>query len=69
MEWSWKVFLITLPIAIIISMFSRGAMNAQNVAKHGLSADYRANPGMAIFGSVIGGTVWAAIITVVIGLF
>ena len=69
MEWSWKVFLIALPIAIIVSMFSRGAMNAQNVAKHGPKADYRANPSMAIFGSITGGLVWAAIITVIIGLF
>lgn len=69
MEWSWKVFLIVSPIAIIFSMFSRGAMNAQNVAKHGPEADYRANPGMSIFGSVVGGGVWAAIITLIIGLF
>jgi ABC-type spermidine/putrescine transport system permease subunit I len=69
MEWSWKVFLIALPIAVIFSMFSRGAMNAQNVAKHGPEADYRANLSMAIFGSIIGGSVWAAIITVIIGLF
>ena len=69
MDWSWKVFLITLPIAIIFSMFSRGAMNAQNVAKHGPEADYRANPSMAIFGSITGGAVWAAIITAIIGLF
>ena len=69
MEWSWKVFLIALPIAVIISMFSRGAMNAQNVAKHGPEADYRANPGMAIFGSITGGAIWAAIITAIIGLF
>jgi hypothetical protein len=69
MEWSWKVFLIALPIAVIFSMFSRGAMNAQNVAKHGPEADYRANPGMAIFGSITGGAVWAAIITALVGLF
>ncbi|WBA17017.1 hypothetical protein [Salinivibrio kushneri] len=69
MEWSWKVFLIALPIAVIFSMFSRGAMNAQNVEKHGPEADYRANPGMAIFGSITGGAVWAAIITALIGLF
>ena len=68
MEWSWKVFLIAVPIAIIISMFSRGAMNAQNVVRHGPKADYRANPGMAIFGSIAGGAIWAAIITSIIGL-
>ncbi|WP_217544699.1 hypothetical protein [Vibrio metschnikovii] len=69
MEWSWKIFLIILPVAIIFSMFSRGAMNAQNVAKHGPEADYRANPSMAILGSIVGGIVWASVITVIIGLF
>lgn len=68
MEWSWKIFLITLPIAVVFSMFSRGVMNAKNFAKHGSRADYRTNPGMAIFGSIVGGAVWAAIITVLIGL-
>ncbi|MEX0730596.1 MAG: hypothetical protein WED00_08860 [Aquisalimonadaceae bacterium] len=69
MDWSWVAFFITLPIAIVVSMFSRGAMNAQNVAKHGPAADYRTNLGMAIFGSVLGGAVWAAIITAIIGFF
>lgn len=69
MEWSWKVFFIALPIVIIFSMLSRGAMNAKNVAKHGFDADYRANPRMAIFGSVVGGIFWTAIITAIIGIF
>ena len=69
MDWSWKVFFITLPLAILVSMFSRGAMNAQNVAKYGIKADYRTNPIGALFGSLIGGAVWAAIVTGLIGLF
>lgn len=69
MEWSWIVFLILFPITTIYSMFSRGFMNAQNVAKYGSRADYRAQRGMALFGSVFGGAAWAAIITVIVGLF
>ena len=69
MEWSWKVFLIALPISIIFSMFSRGAKNAENVAKFGPQADYRANPVMTLFGSITGGAVWAAILTVIFGFF
>lgn len=69
MEWSWTAFSIALPIAIVFSMFSRGAMNAQNVAKYGPEADYRTKPRMAVFGSIIGGAVWATVITAIIGLF
>ncbi|EPW7384761.1 hypothetical protein ACWO80_003469 [Vibrio cholerae] len=69
MDWSWKIFLIILPIAIIFSMFSRGAMNAQNVAKYGQEADYRENPSMAILGSIVGGVFWSSVITVIVGLF
>ena len=68
MEWSWIVFLIALPISIVFSMFSRGAMNSQNVEKYGEEADYETNPRMAIFGSIAGGTFWAAVITVIIGI-
>ncbi len=69
MEWSWKVFLITLPIMIIYSMFSRGNMNAQNVAKYGDKADYKKNPKMALFGSIGSGAIASIIITVIIGFF
>mgnify|MGYP000244645141 FL=1 len=68
-EWSWKVFFITLPIMIIYSMFSRGYMNAQNVAKHGDKADYKQNPKMALFGSIGSGAIASVIITVIIGFF
>lgn len=67
MEWSWTVFAVVLPISIIISMFSRGAMNDANVAKHGAKADFRSNPGMSLIGSVVGGAVWSLIITALIG--
>lgn len=50
-------------------MFSRGAMNAQNVARHGRDADYKKHPLLAIIGSLFGGGVWAAIFTTVIGFF
>jgi hypothetical protein len=69
MDWSWKVFSIILPLAITFSMFSRGVMNAQNIARHGPKADYRENLGMAIFGSITSGGVLSAILTAVIGLF
>jgi len=69
MEWSWKIFFITLPIMIIYSMFSRGYMNAQNVAKHGDKADYKKNPKMALFGSIGVGVITSVIITIIIGLF
>ena len=65
MDWSWKIFFISLPLAIIFSMFSRGAMNAKNVEKYGPSADYRSNIGGALIGSIFGGIVWALIITAV----
>lgn len=68
-EWSWKVFFITLPIMIIYSMFSRGYMNAHNVAKHGDKADYKQNPKMALFGSIGSGAIASVIITVIIGFF
>ena len=67
MDWSWSVYFVALPIMIIISMFTRGAMNAQYVQKYGAESDYKAHPRMAIFGSLFGGAVWAAIITLVIG--
>lgn len=69
MEWSWTVFLITWPIMYVISAFSRGASNRENVARYGLEADYRNNLGMAHVGSIFAGAVWAAIITAIIGLF
>lgn len=69
MDWSWQVFFIALPITFIFAMFSRGATNAQNVAKHGPEADYRNNLGMALVSSAFGGALWAAIITAIIGLF
>jgi hypothetical protein len=50
-------------------MFSRGAMNTQNIARHGPKTDYRENLGMAIFGSIISGGVLSVILTAVIGLF
>ena len=70
MEWSWKVFLIAWPIAVIISMFSRGAMNAQNVARFGEAADYHNRPTSSLLiGSMMAGAIYAAIATVVIGFF
>lgn len=69
MNWSWSVFLASLVIFTIISQFSRGAMNAANIARHGPSADYRANPGAAILGSIFAGAVYAVITTAVVGLF
>jgi len=68
MDWSWKVFLIALPIMVIVSMFSRGALNARNVANYGSEADYQSNSVMTFIGSLFGGVVWAAIITAIIGL-
>lgn len=50
MDWSWKVFLIALPIMVIVSMFSRGALNARNVANYGSEADYQSNSVMTFIG-------------------
>jgi hypothetical protein len=69
MEWSWKVFFVTLPITIIFSMFMTGAANQRNVAKYGHKADFRVNPGRAVITCIFTGAVWAALITAIIGLF
>ncbi|WP_395237190.1 hypothetical protein [Vibrio alginolyticus] len=69
MEWSWAIYFFLLPICVVFSMCSRGAMNAQNVARHGRNADYKKHPLLAIIGSLFGGGVWAAIFTTVIGFF
>lgn len=58
-EWSWIIYFVLLPICVAFSMFSRGAINAQNVARHGRDADYKKHPLLAIIGSLFGGGVWA----------
>ncbi|MCA6104741.1 hypothetical protein [Bradyrhizobium australafricanum] len=67
MNWSWGVFFIALVVCTILSQLARGAMNGVNVAKHGPRADYKAEPGMAILGSIVAGAVYATIITAVAG--
>jgi hypothetical protein len=43
-------------------------MNRANVEKYGPRADYRAEPGMAIFGSIVAGGVYAGVLTAIAGL-
>lgn len=66
-SWSWWLFAVATVICTIISQFSRGMMNMQNIARHGPEADYRAKPGMAIFGSIVAGAVYAAVVTAIAG--
>ena len=66
--WRWWLFLVLLVGCTIFSMFSRGAMNAANVAKHGPEANWRSNPSGAFVGSALAGATYAAIITAVAGL-
>jgi hypothetical protein len=69
MSWSfhWWVFVVAIIPCTVTVMFSRGAMNSANVARYGPRADWRAEPGGAIAGSVAAGAVYAAIITAVAG--
>jgi hypothetical protein len=67
--WNWGVFVGSLVVCSIAVMFARGAMNDSNMVRYGAQADYRTNTGHAIFGSILAGTVFAAIITAVIGMF
>ena len=67
MGWSWITFLIGFPLMTIISMFSRGAMNAANVAKYGTEGDWKADKLGAIIGSAIAGGIYASILAVIIG--
>jgi hypothetical protein len=69
MSWSWAIFFVVLIPCIIADQFLRGAMNAQNVAKHGPEADYKNAPAAAFTASILTGAVWAAILTAVIGFF
>ena len=65
--WNWWVFVIALGVCTILVMLSRGAMNPVNVMKHGPRADYNAEPGAAIAGSILAGAVYAAIVTAIAG--
>ncbi len=60
------VFAVAWVIFFIISMMSRGAMNSQNVAQHGIEADYRADPSGAIVGCIFAGAIYAGILTGII---
>ena len=50
-----------------ISMFSRGAMNAANVDKHGPEGDWKADKLGAIIGCAIAGGIYASILAVIVG--
>ena len=69
MSWSWGVFVAALIGCTILVMWSRGAMNASNVAKYGQKADYYSNPGSAFAGSMMAGAILATVITAIVGLF
>jgi hypothetical protein len=57
--WHWWLFFVAVIPCTIVVQFTRGAMNTMNVAKYGPRADYRAEPGSAIAGSVIArGNLW-----------
>ena len=66
-NWHWWLFLIALVACTILVQFARGALNAHNVAKYGLRAEYKADPLRAILGSVIAGGIYAAILTAIAG--
>jgi hypothetical protein len=42
-------------------------MNRASVAKYGSGADYRADPGGAIIGSLFAGAIYAAVVTGIVG--
>jgi hypothetical protein len=42
-------------------------MNSANIAKYGMQADYKSNPGGAIFGSIVAGAVYASVVTAIVG--
>lgn len=65
--WHWWVFIPGVVVFTIISLFSRGAMNASNIARHGPIGDYRGNIGGAIVGCGIAGAIYSAIATALIG--
>lgn len=69
MGWTWHWWLFVLGLVIFIPMvqFSRGAMNAANVARYGERADYRKNFASAFIGSILAGALYAAVITAVAG--
>lgn len=60
------VFVIAWMICTIISVFSRGAMNNQNIENYGTKADYNSAPSMAIVGSAVAGAIYAAILTAIV---
>jgi len=68
MRWNWIVFVVLWPILTVFAQFARGYMNAANMAKYGPDADYRANLGGAILGTVFAGAVYAAVFTAIAGL-
>jgi hypothetical protein len=66
-SWHWWIFIVAIVACSIMVMFSRGAMNSVNIVKYGPRADWHAEPGFAIVGSILAGAVYAAIITAVAG--
>ena len=69
MGWSWLTFIIAFPLITWFSMFSRGAMNAANMAKHGLEADWRHDVGGAMLGCAIAGAIYASLLAIAVGTF
>jgi hypothetical protein len=69
MSWSfhWWLFIVAIVPCTIMVMFSRGTMNSANVVNYGPRADWRAEPGSAIAGSILAGAVYAAILTAAAG--
>lgn len=67
MNWSWAVFFAALIVCTILVQISRGAMNAANIRKYGPQSDYRANPSAAFIGSAVAGSIYAGILTALIG--
>jgi hypothetical protein len=64
MSWSlhwWLFFVAIIPCTIMV-MYSRWAMNPVNVARYGPRAEWLAEPGAGIAGSIVAGAVYAAII-------
>lgn len=66
-DWNWWIFIGLLIFFTLLSQVSRGVMNSSNIEKYGSRADYNAEPGMAIIGSVVSGAIYAAVFTGILG--
>lgn len=69
--WHWWLFLVAIIPCYFFVAYTRVAMNASNIKKHGPRADYRIasqlEPAGLVGGTLVASTIFAAIVTAIAG--